>query len=111
MDYLNELRECCLEAYTGIVQGLKGEDKESIGSDVQLLLPHVPHMINFITIIARDREKSDGTISAAAGLIGYLTIIIIIISLCNSSSLRANVHYLKIQRSLFSFRPSVAAVC
>ena len=70
MDYLNELRECCLEAYTGIVQGLKGEDKETIGTDVQLLLPHVPHMINFITTIARDREKSDGTISAAAGLIG-----------------------------------------
>ena len=29
LDYLNELRESCLEAYTGIVQGLKGDnDKE-----------------------------------------------------------------------------------
>ena len=71
MDYLNELRECCLEAYTGIVQGLKGEDKEAVGNDVQLLLPHVPHILTFVTMIARDREKSDGTISAAAGLIGY----------------------------------------
>ena len=70
MEYLNELRECCLEAYTGIVQGLKGEDKETIGQDVQLLMPHVPQMITFVTVIARDREKSDGTISAAAGLIG-----------------------------------------
>ena len=25
IDYLNELRESCLEAYTGIVQGLKGD--------------------------------------------------------------------------------------
>lgn len=70
MDYLNELRECCLDAYTGIVQGLKGEDKETISPDVHLLEPHVQHMINFITAIAIDKEKSDGTISSAAGLIG-----------------------------------------
>ena len=28
VDYLNELREGCLEAYTGIIQGLKGDPKE-----------------------------------------------------------------------------------
>ena len=30
VDYLNELRESCLEAYTGIVQGLRGDNKEVI---------------------------------------------------------------------------------
>lgn len=28
IDYLNELREGCLESYTGIIQGLKGDQTE-----------------------------------------------------------------------------------
>ena len=30
IDFINELRESCLEAFTGIVQGLKGEDEKNI---------------------------------------------------------------------------------
>lgn len=71
IDYLNELREGCLEAYTGIVQGLKG-DSNSPNMDVQLLLPHVPHIVQFITVIAQDPDHSDSNVASCAGLIGDL---------------------------------------
>lgn len=70
IEYLNELREGCLEAYTGIVQGLKG-DSTSI-NHVQLVQPHVPIMLQFVTHIAKDPDHSDGIIGACAGLIGDL---------------------------------------
>ncbi|XP_045131231.1 importin subunit beta-1-like isoform X2 [Portunus trituberculatus] len=71
LDYLNELRETCLEAYTGIVQGLKG-DGPNPKQEVQLLRTHVPHMITFITSVAADEEKSDPVVASSAGLIGDL---------------------------------------
>jgi len=71
LDYLNELRESCLEAYTGIVQGLKG-DGATPNPEVQMLRHHVPHMITFITSVAGDDEKSDPVVASSAGLIGDL---------------------------------------
>lgn len=71
VDYINELRENCLEAYTGIVQGLKG-DKDGPLSDVHLIQPHLPHMIQFVLFVASDSEITDGLIAASAGLIGDL---------------------------------------
>ncbi|XP_046331588.1 importin subunit beta-1-like isoform X2 [Haliotis cracherodii] len=72
IDYLNELREGCLEAYTGIVQGLKG-DGEQISTEVNILQPHVAHMISFIEHIAVDEDKTDSNIAACCGLIGDLS--------------------------------------
>jgi importin subunit beta-1 len=66
---LNELREGVLEAYTGIVQGLKG-DGNAPSPDVQLLEAHVPFMVQFITVVAQDTDRVDSTVAAAAGLVG-----------------------------------------
>jgi len=71
IDYLNELREGCLEAYTGMVQGLKG-DGDVPNPDVTLLQSHVTHMISFIEHIGIDEDHSDSNISACCGLIGDL---------------------------------------
>ncbi|KAG9343854.1 hypothetical protein JZ751_013235 [Albula glossodonta] len=59
VDYLNELREGCLEAYTGIIQGLKG-DQENVHPDVMLVQPRVEFILSFIHHIAEDEDHSDG---------------------------------------------------
>lgn len=71
IDYLNELRESILEAYTGIIQGLKGVE-ETPHQDVKLMEQHVPFIIEYIISIAQDREISDSSIAISAGLIGDL---------------------------------------
>jgi len=71
IDYLNELREGVLEAFTGIVQGLKG-DGNAPSPDVQLLEPHVLFIVQFITLVAQDTDHSDGNVAASAGLVGWV---------------------------------------
>ncbi|XP_043211672.1 importin subunit beta-1-like isoform X2 [Amphibalanus amphitrite] len=71
VDYLNELRETCLDAYSGIIQGLKG-DGQVASPDVLLLQPHVAYIIQFICVVASDQERSESSLGAAAGLLGDL---------------------------------------
>ena len=71
LDYLNELRESCLEAYTGIIQGLKGETTcAQPAPELALVQPHVPYIVTFMTAVAQDNEHSDGNVAACAGLVG-----------------------------------------
>ncbi|NP_001191603.1 importin beta 1 [Aplysia californica] len=71
IDYLNELRRGCLEAYTGIVQGFEGRC-DTPSSDVVLIQPHVNHIVSFIEHISVDDDKSDSNVAACCGLIGDL---------------------------------------
>ncbi|KAH8249183.1 hypothetical protein KR032_007051 [Drosophila birchii] len=70
-EYINELRESVLEAYTGIIQGLKGMD-QTAHPDVMHMEPHLTHIINFIKRIAQDGDVSDSMMASAAGFIGDL---------------------------------------
>lgn len=71
VEYLNELRESVLEAYTGIIQGLKGVE-QTPNRDVYHLEPHLGHIIVFIKRIAVEGDNSDSMVASAAGLIGDL---------------------------------------
>ena len=55
LDYLNELREGCLEAYTGIIQGLKG-DGQTPSPELNIVKEHVAYIVTFLTVVARDSE-------------------------------------------------------
>jgi importin subunit beta-1 len=69
VDWLNELREGVVEAYSGIIQGLKGDDTTP-NPDVNIMEPHIPFIIQFIILIATDTTKNEENISACSGLVG-----------------------------------------
>lgn len=70
IDYLNELREHCLEAYTGIIQGLKGEDDKKINPEVKIVESHLVGIFQFIEIISQDPDRTDSLVGACCGLLG-----------------------------------------
>ena len=74
IDYLNELREGCISAYTGIIQGLRNSVPASGDSlaELQLVTVQLPFIVQFIETIARDPNKSDSIIGSVIGLIGDL---------------------------------------
>lgn len=61
VDYLNELRESICDAYTGMVQGLPGNN---------LLEQHLIFILEFINTIGTDDDTSDSTLCTCVGLIG-----------------------------------------
>ncbi|KAJ7222479.1 armadillo-type protein [Mycena pura] len=65
-DYVGQLRDGILEAYTGLVGGFKGTEK------VSLLLPYVETILDLIHRCAIDEERTDSQMKLSYGLIGDL---------------------------------------
>jgi importin subunit beta-1 len=70
IDYMNDIREGCLDGFTGIVSALRGEDSKQTSAEIQLLIPHIQHLVQFVTGIFHDSELTDSNIRAALGLLG-----------------------------------------
>ncbi|KAF9209269.1 karyopherin beta [Haplosporangium sp. Z 27] len=66
IDYVNQLREGIVDAYVGIVQGLKAGDRSA------LLTPHLEHVFDFLSAVYNDPERTDTLLRNMIGLIGDL---------------------------------------
>lgn len=66
IDYINTLRNAILEAYTGIIQGLKEANKQD------LMLPALETVVEFIQRSACDSNRTDEVVKASVGLLGDL---------------------------------------
>lgn len=66
VDYLNSLREGVLEAYTGIIHGLRDANK------LPLFKEHVNGVLHFVQLITEDPSVSESVMKAAVGVIGDL---------------------------------------
>jgi importin subunit beta-1 len=64
IDYVNSLREGILEAYTGIIQGLKD------GNRVDLLLPYCEAIMGFLKMVTEDENRDYEVLGKSVGLIG-----------------------------------------
>jgi len=66
VDYVNTLREGILEAYTGVVGGLK------TGGKADLLLPYIADVFTFLHLTLTDQDRSETILRSAIGLLGDL---------------------------------------
>ncbi|KAI5118628.1 hypothetical protein M0805_006995 [Coniferiporia weirii] len=66
VDYVSQLREGILEAYTGIVTGFKNTDK------AQLLPPYVQSILELVQRCLADEERPESVVRLSMGLVGDL---------------------------------------
>ena len=64
IEYFNLLRESILEAYIGIIQGLRD------GHILHCFLSYVPNVLQFLQDLANDPNRDDLVLGKAIGLLG-----------------------------------------
>lgn len=66
VDYINGLREGILEAYTGIIGGLK------TGGKADILLPYINSIFTFLHLSVTDQDRTEAILRSSIGLVGDL---------------------------------------
>ena len=66
IEYFNLLRESILEAYVGIIQGLRD------GNLLNEFMQYVPSVLQFLEELANDPNRDDFVLNKAIGLVGDL---------------------------------------
>ncbi|KAL3310548.1 Importin subunit beta-1 [Cichlidogyrus casuarinus] len=69
VDYLLQLRASCLEAYIGILHGLK-DDPNTRQNSYEVFMAQTPYVIQFITHVCEDFNVVEEIITHSCGLIG-----------------------------------------
>ncbi|MQM20344.1 hypothetical protein Taro_053361 [Colocasia esculenta] len=65
LDYGNQLRTCIFDAYSGIFQGFKS-------SKPDLMMPYAAHVLQFIEVVFKDKNRDEGVTKAAVAVMGDL---------------------------------------
>ncbi|KAI7993914.1 Importin subunit beta-1 [Camellia lanceoleosa] len=65
VEYGNLLRRSIFEAYSGILQGFKN-------SKPDLMVPHAAHLLQFIELVCRERQREESVTKAAVAVLGDL---------------------------------------
>ncbi|KAG5183553.1 armadillo-type protein [Tribonema minus] len=68
VDYINQLRESILEAYSGIIQGLNDNGAQKAG----MLLQYLPGIVQFLEALAPCDDRDDTVLRHAIGVVGDL---------------------------------------
>jgi importin subunit beta-1 len=75
LDYIDSLNEGILEAYSGIILGLKGAGKGTLLivfiKVASSLIPYMQMLFGFLALLHSDPDKSEDTLKSMVGIIGY----------------------------------------
>jgi importin subunit beta-1 len=77
LDYIDSLNEGILEAYSGIILGLKGAGKGSPFNEIVFIVagalaPYMQSLFGFLATLHADPDKSEDTLKSMVGIIGYV---------------------------------------